>query len=179
MFTSREISPGRCGPHISGRSQPLVPYMPTSRLPRRRPCRRFQLRFGPPPNPTASSKEFCITGRSETLTPDLSKMVGWWLAVPESLQQKVISKCHSDGCRGHTGIIKTVWAIRKKYFFRKIWTAVTRYVSKCSACIRAKSFESAKDLPLGSMKASDGALSGGLHRSVRQERFWIQEKSML
>ena len=34
-------------------------------------------------------------------------------------------------------------------------TAVARYVAKCSVCIRAKSFESAKDQPLGSMKASE------------------------
>ena len=42
---------------------------------------------------------------------------GWVVAVPDSLQTKVIVECHSDGCHGDTGIIKIVWAIRKKYFF--------------------------------------------------------------
>ena len=80
---------------------------------------------------------------------------GWVVAVPESLQLKVIKECHSDGCHGHTGVIKTVWAIRKKYFFRKMRAVVARYVVKCSSCIRANSFEAKKDLPLESMVASE------------------------
>ena len=98
-----------------------------------------------------SVKAFFNTVPCATLGHDRYRKV----AVPEALQAKVIEECHSDGCHGHTGIIKTVWAIRQKYFFRKMRAAVARYIAKCPACIRAKSYDATQDLPLGSMVSTD------------------------
>lgn len=73
---------------------------------------------------------------------------GWVVAVPKSLQLRVVAECHGDGMRG---LMKTVYAIRQRYFFRKLRSVVTDYVNKCEACIRAKSFVDARDLPLEPM----------------------------
>lgn len=71
----------------------------------------------------------------------------WVVAVPTSLQAKVIEECHEDGVHGHLGVRKTVFAIRRRYFFRKLRAAVARYIRKCIPCIRAKSAVLPADLP--------------------------------
>ena len=72
----------------------------------------------------------------------------WVVAVPASLQGKVIQECHEDGVHGHLGVRKTVFAIRRRYYFRKLRSAVARYIQKCVPCIRAKSAVQPTDLPL-------------------------------
>ena len=79
---------------------------------------------------------------------------GWVVAVPRSLQLRVIEECHGDGMHGHRGVMKTVYAIRQRYFFRKMRSLVTAYINKCESCIRAKSYVDASDLPFEPMIAS-------------------------
>ena len=80
---------------------------------------------------------------------------GWVLAVPASLQQKVIRECHMDGVLGHHGTTKTILAVRQRYHFKKLRAAVTRFVSKCMTCIRAKAFQLNDATPLSPMFAPD------------------------
>ena len=81
---------------------------------------------------------------------------GWVLAVvPASLQQKVIRECHMDGVLGHHGTTKTILAVRQRYHFKKLRAAVTRFVSKCVTCIRAKAFQLNDATPLSPMFAPD------------------------
>ena len=68
--------------------------------------------------------------------------------MPASLQGKVILEFHEDGVHGHLGVRKTVFAIRRRYYFRKLRSAVARYIQKCVPCIRTKSAVQPADLPL-------------------------------
>ena len=70
------------------------------------------------------------------------------MAVPNSLQLKVIQECHEDGLHGHLGVRKTVFAIRRRYYFKKMRSAVTRFINKCVPCLRAKSSVQSSAHPL-------------------------------
>ena len=85
---------------------------------------------------------------------DLYKRQGWVVAVPEVLRQAVIEECHNDGAHGYRGVTKTLWAIRQRYFFKKMKAAVSRFVSNCVTCVRSKSSISGRDLPLVPMVAT-------------------------
>ena len=73
---------------------------------------------------------------------------GWTVAVPRSLQDKIISECHSDNVHGHRGVTKTVWAIRQRYYFKKIRSCVERFIRECGLCVRAKAHVDSHELPL-------------------------------
>ena len=72
----------------------------------------------------------------------------WVVADPASLRLKVIQECHEDGLLGHLGIHKTVFAIRRRYYFKRIRSLVTDYINKCVPCCRAKSAVTPMSLPL-------------------------------
>ena len=63
---------------------------------------------------------------------------GWALAVPTSLQDKVIAECHGDGAAGHGGIRKTTLLVRQRYHFRRMRKVVADFIRRCVACRRAK-----------------------------------------
>ena len=64
---------------------------------------------------------------------------GWAVVVPHSLEQKVIEESHCDGTFGHRGVTKTVWAIRRRYYIKKIRAKVQQFIRKCRTCTQAKS----------------------------------------
>ena len=71
--------------------------------------------------------------------------------MPDALRVKVIEECHSDGLRGHHGVMKTVWAIRQRYHFPRVRRAVSAYIDQCDQCIRAKAHEKPSLVPLHSL----------------------------
>lgn len=76
---------------------------------------------------------------------------GWVIAVPASLQDRVINLCHADGTLGHVGVRKTVLRLRQRFFFRGIRRKVTRLIRKCVKCLRSKSTIFTLGTPLSPM----------------------------
>ena len=76
------------------------------------------------------------------------------VAVPKTLQQRVIAECHGDNVIGHGGIRKTVLAVRERYHFKGIRKLVTKYVNKCVKCKRAKTHLESLEAPLMPMVSS-------------------------
>ena len=76
---------------------------------------------------------------------------GWVIAVPASLQERVINLCHADDLQGHVGVRKTILRLRQRFFFRGVRTKVTRILRKCVKCLRAKSTIFTLGTPLSPM----------------------------
>ena len=46
-------------------------------------------------------------------------------------QKRIMISCHSDETSGHFGVRKTVARISERFYWRGMWPAVEKYVSKC------------------------------------------------
>lgn len=71
--------------------------------------------------------------------PNLSDESDYWKRViPRSERMKLIWRCHDDPCSGHPGVLKTFCRLSQKFYWPKMKSDVTRYVRRCSVCMRNK-----------------------------------------
>ncbi|KAG6438878.1 hypothetical protein O3G_MSEX000297, partial [Manduca sexta] len=78
----------------------------------------------------------------------------WKLYIPETLREDVLSACHDNPKAGHFGIRKTLYRIKKDFFWPNMIKDVKRYVNNCELCAKHKV---SQDNPFGQM---------GKHREV-------------
>ena len=69
--------------------------------------------------------------------------------VPERIINKVIEQMHDDPARAHPGRDETLRQIRKKFFFKKMYSRVEAYIKSCTTCNNYKG-NTDKNVPLGS-----------------------------
>ena len=79
---------------------------------------------------------------------------GWVVAVPQTLEGKVIDTFHGDNASGHGGVRKTTLAIRQRFHFKNMRAKVVKALRKCVACRRAKLRIAELDSPLSPMVSS-------------------------
>lgn len=78
----------------------------------------------------------------------------WKLYIPEALRSDILHSCHDNPRAGHLGIRKTLYRIKKDYFWPHMLQDVKQYVNNCEVCATHKVNQS---LPFGQM---------GRHREV-------------
>lgn len=62
----------------------------------------------------------------------------WKLYIPETLRAEVLSACHDNPKAGHFGIRKTLYRIKKDFFWPNMLKDVKRYVNNCELCAKHK-----------------------------------------
>lgn len=56
------------------------------------------------------------------------------LAVPKPLRCEILASCHDDITAGHLGMKRTLNKISQRYFWRKMFADITKYVLSCPDC---------------------------------------------
>lgn len=72
----------------------------------------------------------------------------WKLYIPEALRPEILRVSHDNPRSGHLGIRKTLYRIKKDYYWPKISEDVKNYVRNCEVCAKHKV---SQDLPFGKM----------------------------
>lgn len=63
----------------------------------------------------------------------------WWkLYIPETLRQEAMKTCHDNPKAGHFGVRKTLYRVKKDFFWPKMLPDVKHYVKNCEICATHK-----------------------------------------
>ena len=65
-----------------------------------------------------------------------TKKTMWQLVVPKIFRERALSGCHDDV--GHQGILRTLSLLRERFYWPGMQEEATRYVMRCSRCLRRK-----------------------------------------
>ena len=65
-----------------------------------------------------------------------SKKVLWQLVVPKAHRSRALAGCHDDV--GHEGRMRTLSLLRERFFWPGMHTEATKYLLKCTRCLRRK-----------------------------------------
>lgn len=71
--------------------------------------------------------------------PDIEVINDWKLVIPKMQRIEIFKRYHDDPRTGHPGIFKTFKRISQYFFWPKLKSDVSKYVSKCSVCVQYKS----------------------------------------
>lgn len=60
------------------------------------------------------------------------------MVIPKEKRAELLKQCHDAPTSGHLGVFKTYHRLATKYYWPKMRADVTRYVRKCTTCLRSK-----------------------------------------
>jgi hypothetical protein len=69
---------------------------------------------------------------------DSALFIGKRLWVPESIRTKVVNVVHSTPETGHLGLAKTLFHLKKSYYWPNIHQVIKQFLRNCYPCRKAK-----------------------------------------
>lgn len=88
--------------------------------------------------PDLKIKDGLVFKRTKAVNHEEIGELVWKLWVPDSLTHILIQKAHDDLTSAHGGVGKTIYRLRKLYYWPGMVSQVRRYVSNCTVCKETK-----------------------------------------
>lgn len=75
--------------------------------------------------------------------------IKWKIVIPSDMIAKVIAAEHDATTASHPGFYRTLYRLRSKYYFCKMYTTVCNYVRECTICRQSKASNENTRVPYG------------------------------